>query len=124
MRLCGPQGRSGLVRKSSPPPGFDPRTSQPLASHHTEYTTPAHSPSRAGDFSPLAHWQWSPLTFLFSGLTRAVYADYSLHGVKLNTPICYRWSECEKVILSSPYTLMTWSLIQHRDNSTFNVTFR
>ena len=27
-RLGGPQGRSGWVRKISPPPGFDPRTVQ------------------------------------------------------------------------------------------------
>jgi len=31
-RLGGPQGRSGQVRKISPPQGFDPRTVQPVAS--------------------------------------------------------------------------------------------
>jgi hypothetical protein len=31
-RLCRAQGRSGRVRKMSPPPGFDPRTVQPEAS--------------------------------------------------------------------------------------------
>ena len=30
-RLGGPQGRSGQVRKISAPPGFDPRTVQPVA---------------------------------------------------------------------------------------------
>jgi len=30
-RLGGPQGRSGPVGKISPPPGFDPRTVQPVA---------------------------------------------------------------------------------------------
>jgi hypothetical protein len=30
-RLGGPQGRSGRVRKISPPPGFDPWTVQPVA---------------------------------------------------------------------------------------------
>ena len=30
-RLGGPQGRSGEVRKISPPPGFDPQTVQPVA---------------------------------------------------------------------------------------------
>ena len=30
-RLGGPQGRSGQVRKISPPPGFDPWTVQPVA---------------------------------------------------------------------------------------------
>jgi len=36
-RLDGPQGRSGQVRKISPPPGFDPRTVQPVDSRYTDY---------------------------------------------------------------------------------------
>jgi len=32
----GPQGRSGRVRKISPPPGFDPRTVQPVPSRCTD----------------------------------------------------------------------------------------
>jgi len=35
-RLGGPQGRSGQVRKISPPTGFDPRTVQPVASRYTD----------------------------------------------------------------------------------------
>ena len=42
-RLGGPQGRSGRVRKISPPPGFDPRTVQPVASRYTDWAIPAHS---------------------------------------------------------------------------------
>ena len=38
-RLGGPQGRSGLVRKISPLPGFDPRTVQPVGSRYTDYAT-------------------------------------------------------------------------------------
>ena len=38
-RLCGPQGRSGQVRKISPPPGFDPRTVQPLTIRYTDWAT-------------------------------------------------------------------------------------
>jgi hypothetical protein len=38
-RLGGPQGRSGQLRKISPPPGFDPRTVQPVASHYTDWAT-------------------------------------------------------------------------------------
>jgi hypothetical protein len=41
-RLGGPQGRSGRVRKISPPRGFDPRTVQPVASRYTDYAIPAH----------------------------------------------------------------------------------
>ena len=35
-RLGGTQGRSGQVRKITPPPGFNPRTVQPVASRYTD----------------------------------------------------------------------------------------
>ena len=38
-KLGGPQGRS--VRKISPPPGFDLRTVQPVASRYTDWAIPA-----------------------------------------------------------------------------------
>jgi hypothetical protein len=37
--MGGLQGRSGQVRKISSPPGFDPRTVQPVASHYTDWAT-------------------------------------------------------------------------------------
>jgi hypothetical protein len=41
-RLGGPLGRSGQVRKISPPPrGFDPRIVQPVASRYTDRAIPA-----------------------------------------------------------------------------------
>jgi len=39
-RLGGPQSRSGRVRKISLPPGFDPRTVQPVTSRYTVYAIP------------------------------------------------------------------------------------
>jgi hypothetical protein len=39
-RLGGFQGRSGRVRKISPPPGFDPRTVHPVASRYTGCVIP------------------------------------------------------------------------------------
>ena len=39
-RLGGPQGRSGPMRKISPPPRFDPRTVQPVASRYTDWAIP------------------------------------------------------------------------------------
>jgi len=42
-RLGGPQGRSGQVRKISPPPGFDPRTVQPVVSRYTDWATGPHA---------------------------------------------------------------------------------
>ena len=41
-RLGRSQGRSGLVRKISPPPGLDPRTDEPVASLYTDCAIPAH----------------------------------------------------------------------------------
>ena len=38
-RLGGPQGRSGQVRKISPPPGFDPWTVQPVGSRYNDGAT-------------------------------------------------------------------------------------
>jgi hypothetical protein len=38
-RLGGPQGRSGKVRRISPPPGFDPRPVQPVARQYTDWVT-------------------------------------------------------------------------------------
>ena len=40
-RLGRPHGRSGRVRKISPPPGFDPRTVQPVASRYIDWAIPA-----------------------------------------------------------------------------------
>jgi hypothetical protein len=39
--LVGPQGRSGRVRNISPPPRFDPRSVQPVASRYTDWAIPA-----------------------------------------------------------------------------------
>jgi hypothetical protein len=37
--LGGPQGWSGQLQEISPPPGFYPRTIQPVTSHYTNYAT-------------------------------------------------------------------------------------
>ena len=39
--LGGPRGRSRQVRKTSPPPGFDPLTFQPVASRYNVWAIPA-----------------------------------------------------------------------------------
>jgi len=40
-RLGGPQDQSGRVRQILPPPGFDPRTVQPIESRYTDWAIPA-----------------------------------------------------------------------------------
>ena len=45
-RLGGPQGRSVRVRKISPPPGFEPRTVQPVASRYTDWAIAARDVER------------------------------------------------------------------------------
>jgi hypothetical protein len=42
-RVGGPQDQFGWLRKISPPPGFDPRPVQPVASRYTDYAIPAHN---------------------------------------------------------------------------------
>jgi len=41
-RLTGSQAQFGRVWKIPSPPGFDPRTVQPVARRYTDYTIPAH----------------------------------------------------------------------------------
>jgi hypothetical protein len=45
QELGGPQGRSGGLRKISPPLEFDPRTVQPLAGRYTDWAIQARSNS-------------------------------------------------------------------------------
>jgi hypothetical protein len=43
----GPRaGLIGLRKISLLPPGFDPRTAQPIVSHYTDYAIPAHNKNR------------------------------------------------------------------------------
>jgi hypothetical protein len=52
-RMGGPQSQSGQMRKILPPPAFDPRTVQPVASRYTDYVT---RPTRSiSEVTILAH---------------------------------------------------------------------
>ena len=54
-RLGGLQGRSGQVRKTSLPPGFDPQTVQPVASRYTDWTTRPLKTTSTSDKLPPKH---------------------------------------------------------------------
>ena len=47
--LGGPLSRSQLVRNISPPPRFDPRTVQPIASRYTDWAITTHPQSCCSD---------------------------------------------------------------------------
>jgi hypothetical protein len=53
-KLGGPQGRSGQVRKISPPPGFNPWTIQPVASRYA--TQPVITTSTSKNFYITVYW--------------------------------------------------------------------
>jgi hypothetical protein len=66
-RLGGPQGRSGQVRKISPPPGFHPRTVQPVASRYTDYATrPRYSRAVTLTKSGLRHTDFFPIILIIN----------------------------------------------------------
>jgi hypothetical protein len=61
-RLGGPQGPSGWVWKISPPPTFESRTVQPLASRYTDWGIPTHRSSLYGKWIKF----WEELRLLIS----------------------------------------------------------
>jgi len=70
-RLGGPQGRSGRMRKIWPPPGFDPRTVQPVASRCTDWAIAAPVLyfyfSNSLSFSIFLDWKRVIIYCIFSG---------------------------------------------------------
>ena len=65
-RLDGPQGRSRRVRKISPPPGFDPRTVQPVASRYSDCASPSLHIVSNSSFTMSCPWWYQ--TFLRLGI--------------------------------------------------------
>ena len=58
-RLGRPRGRSGRVWKMSPPPGFDPRTVQPVASGYTVWSIPTVSVRNINLYNCMSFFHWS-----------------------------------------------------------------
>jgi hypothetical protein len=85
-RLDGSQGRSGQVRKTSPPLGFDPQTVQPVASRYTDWAT---RPGFLLNFSSLIPKQtpalYITLLFFTSEYAFQHYVLIWLHFVKSNS---------------------------------------
>jgi len=74
-RLGGPQGRSGQVRKISPPPGFHPRTVEPVASRYTDWAIPTHLHrvySILGSLNLLLLFRWLQLLTVWSCISCSI----------------------------------------------------
>ena len=104
-RLGEPQGWSGQVRKISPPPGFNPRTIQPVASCYTDWATRPqmwgpvfHKNVRAIKFS--TKYNFSPYTlFMF---TQIWHLKPSTARMTYDTMKCMRlldWEQSEMRIV-------------------------
>ena len=80
-RLGGPQGRSGQVRKISPPPAFDPRTFQPVASRYTDWATrPTYFPY--SDYKKLRHYMEIKYYIAFSNEIHFVRPAWKLTNIQ------------------------------------------
>ena len=83
-RLGGARDRSGQARKTSSPPGFDPRTVQPVASRCTNYAT---RPTKISlGYSSIIqrpvmeiHVWWDVTPFGLANIHRLVMWSYFLH---------------------------------------------
>ena len=70
-RLGGRQGRSGRIWKILPPPGFDPRTVQPVAIRYTDYAI-----ATLNFISTVAKWHMYIL--MNKGLYRTLHIAYRM----------------------------------------------
>ena len=102
-RLGEPQGRSGQVRKISPPPGFDPWTVQPVASRYTDYATrPTFLRVASKNFvgrAPKIVWLTLKLKWIYNFLL-----NFSLSGfMKIFSAVVTliqlgRWTDCCRTV--------------------------
>jgi hypothetical protein len=96
-RLGGPEGQSGQVQKILPPPGFDLRNVQPVASRYTNYAT---RPTKISRTYGIYGWQYHPsvctgnVTFWFLTQPYSISYQYTsmfythAHRVLLKQPAC------------------------------------
>ena len=92
-KLDGPQGRSGRIRKSRLPPGFDPRNVQPVPSHCTYCANPA------------------PLLWVYRSWKETLYITAVTHIIFYMSFTC-----CEEMIMQNT-SLPSVSLLYCRTNT-------
>jgi hypothetical protein len=94
-RLGGTQGRSGLVRKNSPKPAFDPRTVQPIASRYTDWAIPTDFSMLGSSYFIVCIWSSNKITPVpdppdFTGISYSSSTSLSEYG---HSMIVYRQSQ-------------------------------
>ena len=70
--LGGPRARSERLRKISPPPGFDPRTVQPVASRYTDCAIPVQNNIAVAHDTLAASFPLAVTNILFLTILNAV----------------------------------------------------
>jgi len=121
-RLGGPQGRSGQVRNISPPPGFDPRTAQPVARRYTDYAT---RPTICVLLSPISR----KLNIYFAGLqglefykillTKGVWLEELLPRniwILSSLSACFNWLVCTVSVLMLMITYLFIYLLNEAES--------
>jgi hypothetical protein len=102
--LGGPQGRSGLVQKISPPPGFDLQTVQPVASLY-RLCYPAHIAS--GDFRKSGYTVYThTISLLLLGYKDMGQSGLSITAPYIGTRCCTMASQLHKPLQHIPAA--TW----------------
>jgi len=85
-RLGEPKGRYGRVRKISTPPGFDPRTVQPVASSYTDCAIQVHE-NRGKSAVDITRSK----SFTLSPIIDHSYALWTHFISKMSCQSCYSW---------------------------------
>jgi hypothetical protein len=88
-RLGGSQGRSRRVRKISPPPEFDPRAVQPVASRYTDCAIP----TLVNTMAELKNVTYTGALFSHKHtLPDAIIVEYSYYICELDRSINFEWA--------------------------------
>jgi hypothetical protein len=115
-RLGGPQGRSRQVRKISPPPGFDPRTVQPVTSRYTDYTT---RPTKALQY--ITHIPLATLMFIYCLYKHSVADPSTLPTQNLTWYffLSNKYSLCRKAVSNKMSSHILYGTMNVRTTSCF-----
>ena len=115
-RLGGPQGQSGQVQKISPPPGFDPQTVQPVASHYTAWATQPTHHILKHTVNQIVKWHlvpWNCSLLYQSLMTDSYRAAVEWHVTRENQSALRNLPHCYSLCTNWTWALLWWNLRFH-----------